>query len=299
METCLIDHISANGIRLRYFRWGDPAAGKPAAVLVHGTGFCAATWRAVAESLAADFTVYAYDRRGHGGSTAPEAGYELLDFAEDLAAFLDALELRDVYGIGHSAGGADVLLAAAQRPNAFSRIFCHEPPVSDPAAEPGGPGLTEEDRLRLQERANRRAEFLTREDVLARYGSRPPFDAWRADMLQEYIEHGFVEGRDGIVRLCCQPDTEVRMLLPITNAVKYRHWGEGRPNPFAELARYAGPIAASTSGNSRAEYHRGAQILGQVYPHLHRVEFPDSDHCIPQENPDALAAALQAFARRA
>ena len=42
-------------------------------------------------------------------SHKPDA-YHFLDYAEDVCRVIDALDLRDVYGIGHSAGATDLLL---------------------------------------------------------------------------------------------------------------------------------------------------------------------------------------------
>ncbi len=298
MEQCFTANIPVNGIDLHYLRWGDPASAKPPAVLVHGTGFCAATWRAVAEALSDAYVVYAYDRRAHGRSSAPATGYDFRDFADDLLAFLDALDLHHVYGIGHSAGGADVLLAAALRPDAFARVYVHEAPVGDPAEQTDpGEGLNEEACLHLRDRANRRAEFLSRDDVFARYGSREPFDRWRPDILREYIEHGFKEGADGIVRLACTPDNEARMMEPLMLLSLQRYRGDGRGDPFAELPRITCPVVASVSGGSDPRYHRGSEVLRRRVPQTRAVSIPGIYHCAPQEDPDALAAELHRFAR--
>ena len=70
------------GAQVAVKRWGDPASGKPVALLLHGTGFVAEVWTEVAEALAADYTVYAYDRRGHGLSHKPPTErYHFEDFA--------------------------------------------------------------------------------------------------------------------------------------------------------------------------------------------------------------------------
>ena len=65
------EFIEANEQRLRVLRWGEPASGRPAVVCMSGSGFPALTWRVVAELLADDYVVYAYDRRGHGQSSKP------------------------------------------------------------------------------------------------------------------------------------------------------------------------------------------------------------------------------------
>lgn len=53
--------------------------------------------------------VIAYDRRGHGRSDWPWHGYDYDTLADDLAALLDHLDLRDVTLVGHSAGGGEAV----------------------------------------------------------------------------------------------------------------------------------------------------------------------------------------------
>ncbi|MET2855398.1 alpha/beta fold hydrolase, partial [Vibrio owensii] len=111
-------------------RWGEPASGKPVALLLHGTGFVGEVWAEVAEALATDYTVYAIDRRGHGLSHKPPADrYHFEDFADDVCNVVDGLDLHDIYGIGHSAGATDLLLAAKLMPDRFARLFVTEPTV--------------------------------------------------------------------------------------------------------------------------------------------------------------------------
>ena len=48
---------------------------------------------------------------------------------------IEALGLSDIYGIGHSAGATDLLLAAKLLPRRFSRLFVMEPTVMDPRSD--------------------------------------------------------------------------------------------------------------------------------------------------------------------
>jgi non-heme chloroperoxidase len=50
----------------------------------------------------------AHDRRGHGRSSQPSEGNEMDTYADDLAALLEALDLKDVVLVGHSTGGGEV-----------------------------------------------------------------------------------------------------------------------------------------------------------------------------------------------
>jgi non-heme chloroperoxidase len=55
------------------------------------------------------FRTVAYDRRGHGRSSRPGTGYDADTLADDLAAVLDALDLRDVTLVGMSIAGGEMV----------------------------------------------------------------------------------------------------------------------------------------------------------------------------------------------
>jgi sigma-B regulation protein RsbQ len=92
--------------------------GEPALVFVHGFGVDQTIWRAVAPRFAPRRRVVLFDQMGCGRSElgGADAGrYRSLDgYADDLAAILDALGLRDCVVIGHSIAGIVALMAAAR-----------------------------------------------------------------------------------------------------------------------------------------------------------------------------------------
>jgi len=53
---------------------------------------------------------------------------------------IEALDLSDIYGIGHSAGATDLLLAAKLLPERFQRLFVMEPTIMDSRALRTGHG---------------------------------------------------------------------------------------------------------------------------------------------------------------
>ena len=55
------------------------------------------------------FRVVAHDRRGHGRSSQPFSGNDMDGYADDLAAVIEALDLKDVVLVGHSTGGGEVV----------------------------------------------------------------------------------------------------------------------------------------------------------------------------------------------
>jgi non-heme chloroperoxidase len=50
----------------------------------------------------------AHDRRGHGRSSQPWNGNDMDTYADDLAALVEALDLKDAIHVGHSTGGGEV-----------------------------------------------------------------------------------------------------------------------------------------------------------------------------------------------
>ena len=89
------------GVRLSF---EDIGAGRPV-VLVHGWTMSHRVWNGTAARLAAGRRVVLPDLRGHGDSDKPAAGLGPERHAADLAALLEALDLRDVTLVGWSFGG--------------------------------------------------------------------------------------------------------------------------------------------------------------------------------------------------
>ena len=123
---------------------------------------------------------------------------------------IEALDLSDIYGIGHSAGATDLLLAAKLLPARFSRLFVMEPTVMDPrAARTDGTGLSD---FATAARAGRAAPpgrvRQSAKPSFARYRAAPAFADWTETSLRAYIRHGFAPQDDGRVRLRCTPEIE-------------------------------------------------------------------------------------------
>lgn len=285
--------IGPAGAEIALLQWGE--RGKPPALLVHGTGFVAAVWDEVARELASAYTVYALDRRGHGASHKPGA-YHFLDYADDVRRVMDALELRNVHGIGHSAGATDLLLAANLLPGRFARLFVMEPTVMDPRAARSG-GLNDESVARLQGTLRRRAEFDSADAVFERYRAAPAFADWTETSLRAYVRHGFVPLDDGRVRLCCTPEIESAILHPIYEAMEQVYVGDARGNPFGLLAEIDCPVRVTTAAKSGPIYWEMARRALSLIPRASTQVFEDAGHCVAQEVPAAVAAAVREFAK--
>ncbi|QOL48234.1 bifunctional 4-carboxymuconolactone decarboxylase/3-oxoadipate enol-lactonase PcaCD [Massilia litorea] len=74
-------------------------------VLSHALGCDLTMWDSLANQLALDKRVIAYDHRGHGSSDAPDALYSMADLADDAARLLRELDTGPVVWVGLSMGG--------------------------------------------------------------------------------------------------------------------------------------------------------------------------------------------------
>jgi pimeloyl-ACP methyl ester carboxylesterase len=208
-------------------------------LLVHATGFCAGVWGPLAGRLA-DQRVAALDVRGHGRSGSP-AVMDWEATGQDVLAAVDGLGLDQPVGVGHSMGGASLLMAEIQRPGTFAALWVFEPivfPTDFPAPAPGTPNP-------MVEAARRRREaFPSAELALANFAGKRPLDELAPECLEAYIRFGFEHHADGSISLRCRPEFEASTYAAGST---HRTWGRlgevacpvtvvrGRPDPGPAL----------------------------------------------------------------
>lgn len=105
----------------------------------------------------------AHDRRGHGRSEQPWNGNDMDTYADDLAALVEELDLRDVIHVGHSTGGGEVvryIRRHGSRRVAKAVLIAAVPPIMlKTATNPGGLPMSVFDQLRAGVHADRSQFF--------------------------------------------------------------------------------------------------------------------------------------------
>ena len=94
-----------DGTEIYYKDWGKG----PVVTFSHGWPLNSDAWDGQMLFLAQNgFRVVAHDRRGHGRSSQASSGNDMNGYADDLAALIEALDLKEVTLVGHSTGGGEV-----------------------------------------------------------------------------------------------------------------------------------------------------------------------------------------------
>ena len=248
---------SSDGVRIAVHDLGGPSGGTTAAVLLfsHATGLHARVWEPMAAFLSAEFHCVSVDLRGHGMSELPPGtGLAWPGMADDLMAVLERhrFPLGQLHGIGHSMGGAALVLAAERRRDAFRSLWLYEPAI---VPTDGGP-LPDGDNLMSEGAARRRDRFASLDQAYENYRSKAPLDELHRDALMAYVEGGFVPAPDGSVTLRCRPSTEAEV---------FRH--AATSGAWASIASLDIPVAVVAGrtgdlGPGALPYHRSDPPTG-------------------------------------
>ena len=115
-----MEKISVNGVSLAVHEWRGKG---PAIVCTHGLTANHTCWQSMADILAPDYRLIAYDLRGRGESDKPAKGYSLEIHAQDLGALLDHFGLKSAVVMGHSLGAHIGLHFAAHFPKRVKKLI--------------------------------------------------------------------------------------------------------------------------------------------------------------------------------
>jgi len=175
-----------DGTTIYYKDWGKG----PVVTFSHGWPLSSDAWDPQMLFLAQQgFRVVAHDRRGHGRSSQPSGGNDMDGYADDLAALIDALDLRDITMVGHSTGGGEVTRYIGRygttRVSRVALIGAVPPCLVKSAANPGGLPIEVFDGLRSG-LARDRAQFY-REFAVPFFGANRPNANVSQGMLDQFF----------------------------------------------------------------------------------------------------------------
>jgi pimeloyl-ACP methyl ester carboxylesterase len=131
----------------------------------------------------------------------------------------------------------------------------------------------------------RRTEWPSREAAIENYGSKPPFNSWRRDLLELYVRHGVYDRSDGTVTLKCSGEDEAKMYA----------WGPRPLHSDEFLPGVQCPVLLISGEQSVAFPPAKARQAASMIPDCTLLTIPGTTHFLPFERPDAVRAAIGHF----
>jgi pimeloyl-ACP methyl ester carboxylesterase len=201
--------------------------------------------------------------------------FDWWDLGRDVLTALDDAGCRRPLGVGHSAGGAALVLAELLRPGTFASLLLIEPIILPP------PFVRVEQFSMTEAALRRRAVFASREDALESFRGRGPFARWTPAALEAYIDHGFRD-EDGSWRLKCDPEVEAEFYR---SATVHGAWDR--------LGEVTCPVTV-VGGEDSATHPRDFLERQAGRFRAARLEMvPGATHFVPMERPEAVARLVR------
>ena len=262
--------ITVNGLRLHYLDWG--AESKQPFIMLHGIGRIAHSFDHIAPRFNKDYHVIAIDMRGHGDSAwSPEGAYLVEDYAKDLAAFVEQLNLRNVVLLGNSTGGRVVQVYAGMHPERVAKLV----------VEDVGPERTNEIASGFARRVQQEENGWASEDELVaslmRGGGKVS-----EDLQRNYAHFGSKRRADGRIVWKRDPNL-VKGFIPT--------------ELWAEVFKIKCPTIYILGGASSIVPPPTQQKLRENLPAVQIVTMPKLGHYPHQEAPEDYIRIVQKFLR--
>jgi 3-oxoadipate enol-lactonase len=257
--------VVMNRVRLHYALEGDPA--RPPLVLINSLGSDLRLWDGLLPHLDGRWRVIRYDQRGQGQSEVPPGPYRLRDHACDLAGLLERLEVERPVLLGLSVGGLIAMDCVGQFPGRARALV-----LSDTAPRIGTPeGWTERMQGIREHGMPEMAAGIIGRWVTPGFVERRPADY---ESLRQMLLRSPLEGY--LATCAALRDADLQALLPqLTMPILVMCGAKDISTPPAQMRA----LAQGALPRARFEVIEGAAHLP----------------CI--EQPEAVAAALEAFSR--
>jgi non-heme chloroperoxidase len=255
MPYVTVGKENAKSIDLYYKDWGT---GQPI-VFSHGWPLNADAWDDQLLFVASHgYRAIAYDWRGFGRSTQPWTGNNMDTYADDIAALIEALDLRDVVLVGHSTGGGQVTRYigrhGAARVAKAVLVDAITPLMLKTAANPGGTPIEAFDTLRAGLLADR-SQFY--KDLSAPfYGANRPgstVSQGTRDMFWLWGMQAGLKGAYDCIKAFSETDlTEDLKKIDVPTLIV--HGDDDQIVPIADSA----PLSAKLVPNATLKFYPGA-----------------------------------------
>lgn len=271
-------YLTIHGLRIHYLRWGDP--GRDPVVLLHGMMHNARYWEHIAAPLAEEYCVYAPDLRGHGESDHAPGGYLVWAFAQDLRAFVEALDLETFDLVSHSIGSRAAIAYARDHSHRIKHLVLAD--MGPEMAERGARGI----RQSVTE-AGVRQGFPTEEEALEYFARLYPGRS-REFRHRQLAASLTLDERVG--QLVFRFDPALRDATGRAAIVEI-------PYLWESLEHIRCPTLVLRGEKSTILSREVAEEMVRRLPNARLEEIPGSGHQIPLHQPERFLSAVRRFLR--
>jgi pimeloyl-ACP methyl ester carboxylesterase len=246
---------------IRSLDWSEAGQGEPTIVLVHGLGADRGAWDAVTRRLADHHRVIAVDLPGHGRSAASDS-VRVEWVADGLERTLKVARVKRALLVGHSYGGL-VALDLASRSKRAAGVVIVDIGAYNPVDSSRLAGLD-------QLLSDRYAAFI--QTVYREMSADSSGRAWLLEKAMAMPRPVLTAYFRDAWRADLRPAV-ARLKAPLLVAATETLWPEGQPWDSVQV---------------RLGYGAARRATG--------VRVAESAHFVPLDQPDTLAAAIEAFA---
>jgi pimeloyl-ACP methyl ester carboxylesterase len=251
----------------------------PDILFCHATGLHGWVWQPTAYALRDRFHSWAVDLHGHGDSPlAPDDDFGWARFGEDVLRTTAAMGKPGLIGVGHSLGGAALVMAELGRPGTFSQLLMFEPGIQTLPVPLTSPYRAYQQKI-VENTARRRPAFPSKAAALENFARKPPLSELQASALHAYVTHGLAEMADGGVALKCSPATEAGFYAAFCD------------HDIALLQTLRCPVALFKGMRTEPEQHSAVDALAHLLD-APIVALSDVGHLGPLQLPARFAAAV-------
>ena len=263
--------VTLNDLRLHYLDWGT--AGQHPFIFCHGGSAHARWWDFIAPAFTESFRVITPDWRGHGESQhAQPAAYSTRHYVDDLHQLVRTLGIERHVLLGHSMGGHNTLIYAAEQAQALNALILVD-------IEPGYPEAAVKLLRRMGEKPAR--VFDSFQQAIARFRVFPRESLVSEDKLRYLASFAFTELPNG--KWTAKLDRRTLFREPIDG--------------WSLLSSISCPTLIVKAQHSPVLTPRKLERMRAGLPNSRWVEVPNTYHHVMLDNPDGFISVVREFLR--
>jgi pimeloyl-ACP methyl ester carboxylesterase len=241
----------------------ETKSNNPTILITHANGFSGGCYSYILKHFQKDYRVIAIDFCGHGQS---EKSLEFKDwtfFRDQIVSLVETENLRSIIGIGHSLGGASILMASKLLRERFVKLILFDPTILNvPILLLGSIFGVPIAKNALK----RRRDFKSLDSVRKTFRRLPFYQKWDEEIFEDYLQTCFQPKENG-VELCCAPEMEAKIFSSPSIFSPLNYWyvlTESHviiPENHGVCSPFAAKMIARKNTNSTVTRVKGFQHL--------------------------------------